>query len=49
VLRGRGDDRGRQFESAWGPTKKEAEQKAAGLALFMLGQVECAEEDAAAC
>lgn len=31
---------GRQFPSAWGPTKKEAEQKAASLALIALGELE---------
>ncbi len=30
---------GRQFPSAWGPNKKEAEQKAARLALVTLGEV----------
>lgn len=30
---------GRQFPSAWGPTKKEAEQKAAGLALISVGEL----------
>lgn len=30
---------GRQFPSAWGTTKKEAEQKAAGLALHAVGEV----------
>jgi ribonuclease-3 len=30
---------GRQFESAWGPTKKEAEQKAANRALLTVGEV----------
>ncbi len=30
---------GRQFPSAWGPNKKEAEQKAARLALVMLGEL----------
>jgi ribonuclease-3 len=30
---------GQQFPSAWGPSKKEAEQKAARLALVMLGQL----------
>jgi ribonuclease-3 len=30
----------RQFPSAWGPTKKEAEQKAAGLALQTIGEIE---------
>lgn len=30
----------RQFPSAWGPNKKEAEQKAARLALVTLGQLE---------
>ncbi len=29
----------RQFPSAWGPTKKEAEQKAAGLALIAVGEM----------
>lgn len=29
----------RQFPSAWGPTKKDAEQKAAALALLALGQL----------
>lgn len=28
---------GKQFPSAWGPTKKDAEQKAAGLALYTVG------------
>ncbi len=30
---------GRQFPSAWGPNKKEAEQKAARLALVTLGEI----------
>ena len=30
---------GRQFPSAWGPNKKEAEQKAARLALISLGEI----------
>jgi ribonuclease-3 len=30
---------GRQFPSAWGPSKKEAEQKAAHLALITVGQI----------
>jgi len=30
---------GRQFPSAWGPSKKDAEQKAAGLALVSLGEL----------
>jgi ribonuclease-3 len=30
---------GRQFPSAWGPSKKEAEQKAARLALITVGQI----------
>jgi ribonuclease-3 len=30
---------GRQFPSAWGPNKKEAEQKAARLALIALGEI----------
>ncbi len=30
---------GRQFPSAWGPSKKEAEQKAARLALIALGEL----------
>jgi ribonuclease III len=30
---------GRQFPSAWGPNKKEAEQKAARLALITLGEI----------
>lgn len=39
---------GRQFPSAWGPNKKEAEQKAAHLALISLGQLqETPAEDAA--
>lgn len=38
---------GRQFPSAWGPNKKEAEQKAARLALLTLGQIaDAAPEDA---
>jgi ribonuclease-3 len=38
---------GRQFPSAWGPNKKEAEQKAARLALITLGEVaETPTEDA---
>jgi ribonuclease-3 len=32
--------RGRRFPSAWGPSKKTAEQRAAYEALFALGQVE---------
>jgi len=35
----------RQFPSAWGPTKKEAEQKAARLALIELGQMQAAPAD----
>jgi ribonuclease-3 len=35
----------RQFPSAWGPTKKEAEQKAARLALIELGQMAGAEDE----
>jgi len=31
---------GRQFPSAWGPNKKEAEQKAARLALISVGEIE---------
>jgi ribonuclease-3 len=41
---------GRQFPSAWGPNKKEAEQKAAHLALVTLGQVpEASPEDHVLC
>lgn len=36
---------GRQFPSAWGPNKKEAEQKAARLALVTLGELEAATQD----
>lgn len=36
---------GRQFPGAWGPSKKEAEQKAARLALVMLGQLDAEEGD----
>jgi ribonuclease III len=36
---------GRQFTSAWGPSKKEAEQKAARLALFELGEVPAEEPE----
>jgi ribonuclease-3 len=36
---------GRQFPSAWGPNKKEAEQKAARLALVALGELPAAPED----
>ncbi len=32
--------RGEQYPSAWGPTKKEAEQKAAGLALIAVGELD---------
>jgi ribonuclease-3 len=40
----------RRFPSAWGPSKKEAEQKAAQLALVTLGQIrEGAQEDSLAC
>ena len=40
---------GRQFPSAWGPNKKEAEQKAAQLALVTLGEIpESLDEDASA-
>jgi ribonuclease-3 len=40
---------GRQFPSAWGPNKKEAEQKAAQLALIALGEIpETPYEDALA-
>jgi ribonuclease-3 len=39
---------GRKFPSAWGPSKKEAEQKAAQLALVALGEpAEAAHEEAA--
>lgn len=38
---------GRRFSSAWGPNKKDAEQKAALLALRELGVVEDDEEEAA--
>lgn len=41
---------GRQFPSAWGPNKKEAEQKAARLALISVGELpEGPYEDAARC
>lgn len=41
---------GRQFPSAWGPNKKEAEQKAAQLALVTLGELtEILREDDATC
>jgi ribonuclease-3 len=40
---------GRQFPSAWGPSKKEAEQKAARSALVMLGEVEPEEGDGDLC
>ncbi len=36
---------GQQFPSAWGPSKKEAEQKAARLALVLLGQLAAEEGD----
>lgn len=39
---------GRQFPSAWGPNKKEAEQKAARLALLALGQIADAPQEEAA-
>ena len=39
---------GRQFPSAWGPNKKEAEQKAARAALVTLGEVPESPEDGAA-
>lgn len=40
---------GRQFPSAWGPSKKEAEQKAARAALVMLGQLDPDEGDGDIC
>lgn len=39
----------RQFPSAWGPTKKEAEQKAARLALSSLGEVDETDDDEPPC
>jgi ribonuclease-3 len=38
----------RQFPSAWGTTKKEAEQKAAGLALQAVGEIDVVVDEAAA-
>jgi ribonuclease III len=41
---------GKQFPSAWGPTKKDAEQKAAQLALVSVNELrDLPREDAAAC
>jgi len=41
---------GRQFPSAWGPNKKEAEQKAARLALITVGELtDTPREDEAVC
>ena len=36
---------GRQFPSAWGPNKKDAEQKAARLALIKIGEIENTDDD----